>query len=187
MNLIFLSEHHFLKVSDLNSEPASDLMWLMLLILLSLVGILDVNNSIPSMQASVARTLETRYQLLDPRTMGDDPDYTKYGPYAICASLQEEHGKLIADSDLPALANKLPETNNVSPEEKDDKEKNIQCYKCKQWGHKANDPIFPLFNRKLPSRQPSDQSSDRRMKAKDPWKYVEPKDLTQPVTIDDKK
>ena len=73
-----------------------------------------------------ARTLETRYRLLDPRTMGDDPDYTKYGPYAICASLQEVIGRLIADSDWPALANKLPETNNVTPENKEEKDKNIQ-------------------------------------------------------------
>ena len=32
--------------------------------------------------------------------MGDDPEYTQYGPYAICASLQEEHGKLIAATGL---------------------------------------------------------------------------------------
>ena len=138
------------------------------------------------MQASVARTLETRYRLLDPRTMGDDPDYTKYGPYAICASLQEEHGKLIADSDLPALANKLPETNNVSPEEKDDKEKNIQCYKCKQWGHKANNPICPLFNKKN-DKSTTDVPNDKQMKPKEAWKYVEPKDLTKPIEMDDKK
>ena len=52
VNLIFLSEHYFLKVSDMNSEPASDQMWLMLFILLSLVGMLEVSNSIPSIQAS---------------------------------------------------------------------------------------------------------------------------------------
>ena len=34
-----------------------------------------------------ARTLETRYRLQDPITMCDDPEYTKYGTYAICASL----------------------------------------------------------------------------------------------------
>ena len=46
-----------------------------------------------------ARTLETKYRLLDPATMGDDSTYTAHGPYAVCAVLQEEHGKLIADSD----------------------------------------------------------------------------------------
>ena len=34
-----------------------------------------------------ARTLESRYRLQDPITMCDDPEYTKYGTYAICASL----------------------------------------------------------------------------------------------------
>lgn len=58
-----------------------------------------------------ARTLETKYRLLDPATMGNDNDYTSYGPYAICATLQDEHGKLLADSDWPTLATKLPESN----------------------------------------------------------------------------
>ena len=30
-----------------------------------------------------ARTLETKYRLLDPVSMGNDPNYTKYGPYAL--------------------------------------------------------------------------------------------------------
>ena len=36
-----------------------------------------------------ARTLESRYKLRDPATMGNDPEYTSYGPYVICAALQE--------------------------------------------------------------------------------------------------
>ena len=60
-----------------------------------------------------ARTLETKYCLLDHETMGLDADYTKYGSYVICATLQDEHGKLIADSDWPALATKLPKSNNA--------------------------------------------------------------------------
>ena len=46
--------------------------------------------------------------------MGDDPEYTKFGPYTISAALQEEHGHLIADSDWPAMATQLPESNTVS-------------------------------------------------------------------------
>ena len=134
-----------------------------------------------------ARTLETNYRLKDPITMGDDPDYTNYGPYVICVSLQEEHGRLIADSDWPALATKLPESNSVTPQAPTEHEqKQIQCFKCKQWGHKANDPICPLYTKKAQYRPSSEQSSDRRLKPKDPWKYIEPKDLTQPVIVDDK-
>ena len=73
-----------------------------------------------------ARMLETKYRLSDPISMGEDPDYTKYGPYVLCAAVQDEHGKLIADSDWPALALKLPETNNVSPEDSSDTNQQIQ-------------------------------------------------------------
>ena len=101
------------------------------------------------------RTLETKYRLLDPATMGDDSSYTLYGPYAICATLQDEHGKLIADSDWPALATKLPESNAAIPEPKNPGE--VQCYRCFQWGHKANDPKCPLFSqRKSAESQPKE-------------------------------
>ena len=123
--------------------------------------------------------------------MGDDSDYTSYGPYAVCTVLQEEHGKLIADSDWPALAMKLPESNvaMMSPEPA------IQCYKCHQWGHKANDPKCPLYQTKT-TPESSDASSEKkatsnkppgRHKQKDPWKYIEPKDISKPVIIDGKK
>ena len=95
-----------------------------------------------------ARTLETKYHLLDPVSMGNDPNYTKYGPYALCAALQDEHGKLIADSDWPALALKLPEMNNVTPDQATDTNKTIQCYRCKQNGHKANNPSCPMYTKK---------------------------------------
>ena len=60
-----------------------------------------------------ARTLETKYRLLDPTSMGRDDKYTTYSPYAICATLQDGHKKLIADSDWPALVSKLPESNSA--------------------------------------------------------------------------
>ena len=73
------------------------------------------------------RTLETRYRLKNPATMGNDPEYTTYGPYVICATLQDEHGTLIADSDWPALATKLPES-NATANNKTALSKPIQCY-----------------------------------------------------------
>ena len=60
-----------------------------------------------------ARTLETKYKLQDPASITADPLYTTYSPYAICSKLQEKHGKLISDSDWPALAMKLPESNTL--------------------------------------------------------------------------
>ena len=67
-----------------------------------------------------ARILETKYKLLDPATMSMDPQHTTYGPYAVCAALQEE-----PSSDLT-----------------------IQCFKYKQFGHKANNPACPMYGSK---------------------------------------
>ena len=73
----------------------------------------------------------------------------------------------------------------VPEEEKE--QKVIQCYCCKQWGHKANDPACSLFSKKNASNSPQDHVPDKQFKPKDPWKYIEPKDLSKPVIIDDKK
>ena len=72
-----------------------------------------------------ARTLETKYCLLDPKLIRKDRDYTNYDPYAVAATLQEEHGKLIADADWPALATKLPESNSS---EAKPNTLEVQCY-----------------------------------------------------------
>ena len=87
--------------------------------------------------------LESKYHLLDPASIGRDELYTAYGPYAICAKLQDKHCKLITESDWPALATKLPESNTATADHSPTltkAEKPIQCYKCFQWGHKVNDP-----------------------------------------------
>ena len=125
--------------------------------------------------------------------MGSDSEYTTYGPYAICATLQDEHGKLIADSDWPVLATKLPESNTTADDETA-LSKPIHCYRCKQWRHKAKNPICPLFGTRREGNKggddapnPDSDKTDRRNKLKDPWKCVEPRELTKPVEIDGKK
>ena len=137
-----------------------------------------------------ARTLETNYKLLDPTTMSMDPQYTTYGPYAVCVALQEGHGRLISDSDWPALATKLPESNvmptnhNTNNDQmKPSSDLTIQCFKCKQFGHKANNPACPMYG----SKQSDGSSSSPKLRPKDPWKYIEPRDLTTPVEIDGKR
>ena len=138
-----------------------------------------------------ARRLELKYRLLDPTSMGEDAEYTSYGPYAICSMLQDEHGKLIAESDWPVLATKLPESNsaptvplNQVPTSTD---KAIQCYKCHQWGHKANNPKCSLFNQQKSNDTPSVPQGQGKKpshtRPKNPWKYIEPKDLAQPCII----
>ena len=59
----------------------------------------------------------------------------------------------------------------------------MQCYKCKQWGHKANDQRCPLFKKKDLS---SSYAKTKHFKTKEPWKHVEPKDLSKPIKINDK-
>ena len=71
----------------------------------------------------------------------------------------------------------------------------MQCYRCHQWGHKANDPKCPLYNQRRSSDSLGEPAPEQgelskppiKNKLKDPWKYIEPKDLTQPVIIKGKK
>ena len=66
----------------------------------------------------------------------------------------------------------------------------FQCYRCKQWGRKATNPVCPQFSKRNPkptSKSSQDQSATSRMKPKVAWKYVKSKDISQPIEIDDKK
>ena len=93
---------------------------------------------------------------------------------------------MISDADWPALATKLPESNAVTTENDPTKtgaDMKIQCFKCKQFGQKANNPIRPLFT---PKKNDS-PSGGPKMRPKDPWKYIEPHNLTMPVEIEGKK
>ena len=135
-------------------------------------------------------TLETKYKLLDPAAITNDALYTTYGPYSICAKLQEEHGKLISDSDWPALATKLPESNSLPVDSVDTQivtpaaEPSIQCYCCKQFGHKVNNLACPQYSSR--GKRDSSMTTPVRQKPKDPWKYVEPKDLSRPIVTEGK-
>ena len=148
---------------------------------------------VPSNIINNVCTLESKYRLLDPALMGEDAEYTSYGPYTICSKLQDEHGKLILESDWPALVTKLPESNSAPAETpyqiSTATDKAIQCYKCHQRGHKTNNPKYPLFNQKKPNETPhvpqGQTKKPSNSRPKDPWKYIEPKDLTQPCIVDD--
>ena len=72
--------------------------------------------------------METKYKLLDPVAMGNDPAYTTCGPYTICATLEEEHDKLISDSDWPTLTTKSPESNSAGTNEKQPNPENPAQY-----------------------------------------------------------
>ena len=139
-----------------------------------------------------ARPLETKYRLLlDHKLLGSDKDYTSFGPYDVCSTtLQEEHSILIADSKWPELATKIPKSNSTLLQNTP-KAPDMRCYKCHEWGHKANDPICLLYDHKRGLVKHTTGMADKhvptkfssKLKPKDPWKYAEPKDLTQPVMV----
>ena len=59
-------------------------------------------------------TLESEYELQDPRLFAKDDSYKKYGPLALVATIQALHGMLLSEQRWPALASSLPESNNSS-------------------------------------------------------------------------
>ena len=79
-----------------------------------------------------ARTLETKYQLLDPASMGRDEEYTTYGPYVICATLQDEHGN---SSQIPTGLLSQPSSQNQTQP---------QLYQTKESNRKFN--VTNAFN-----------------------------------------
>jgi hypothetical protein len=52
----------------------------------------------------LVKTLEYKYQVLDPLRLTKDPDYATLGPIGILATLQHSYGRLIATHDWPTVA-----------------------------------------------------------------------------------
>ena len=79
----------------------------------------------------------------------------------------------------------MPVTPDQSPTNQSSTGQNVQCYKCKQFGHKNNNPICPIYNKS--GKRDNSSGPPVCHKPKDPWKYVEPRDLSNPVIINGKK
>ena len=91
------------------------------------------------------KEMEYKYKVLDPKAMKADPDYKTYGPVALISTLQQAYGRLIASHDWPALALKLPESNNASSTSGGDSRK---CFRC-QGDHLIKDcPLQIADNKK---------------------------------------
>jgi hypothetical protein len=58
------------------------------------------------------KTLEYKYQVLDPLKLTKDPDYPILGPIGLLSTLQNAYGRLVATQDWPAVAYQLPQGNN---------------------------------------------------------------------------
>ena len=132
------------------------------------------------------KTMEHKYKVLDPRSVTKDPKYSEYGPVALISTVHQLYGRLITDHDWPALATKLPQSNNASANEgrqsrpssragSDDR----KCYRC-QGPHLIND--CPNKGTKKAASEPAAKKIKTELPA---WRYLEPKDLTKPLVDED--
>ena len=73
----------------------------------------EFNRKVFTLLDSV-KTMEYKYKVADPKSLASDPDYPKYGPISLVSTLQQAYERLISFHDWPALASKLPESNNAA-------------------------------------------------------------------------
>jgi hypothetical protein len=138
----------------------------------------------------LVKAFENKFKLADPKSITIAAGYCTLGPIALLAWLQQEHIELVTDHEWPALATKLPQSNNVMPSNGNIKrEETRTCYKCHTVGHIA--PNCPQKSdesnsstRKTTSKASDGDSVPREWKKLASWKYVEPKDVTK-MHIDD--
>jgi hypothetical protein len=145
----------------------------------------------------LVKKFENKYKLADPKSITKNPDCNTKGPIALIAWLQEEHTDFGTDHELPALATKLPQSNNASrtsAQPSSDKRPDTRTsYKCHTVGHIA--PDCPQRNGKAkianggakPNAANAKSSEQYEYKPMASWKYIEPKDLTKAHTDDDGK
>ena len=80
-----------------------------------------------------AYRMEDKYMLKDPGLLKKDPEYSKYGPVAICGLLQDEYGRLYKAKDWPALTSSLESNNDTTISSSEDKQK--RCHECGSLEH----------------------------------------------------
>jgi hypothetical protein len=61
----------------------------------------------------LVKKFESNFKLADPKSVTNHVDYRKYGHIPLIAWLQKEHTAFVTDQEWPALASKLPQSNNV--------------------------------------------------------------------------
>jgi hypothetical protein len=137
------------------------------------------------------KTMEHKYKVLDPRSITKDPQYSDYGPIALVSTVHQLYGRLITDHDWPALATKLPQSNNAPandgrysrPSSRSGDDYKIKCFRC-GGPHVIRD--CPNKQRDRDKRAPpsTGDSSFKKPKADElpAWRYQEPKDLTKSFT-----
>jgi hypothetical protein len=138
------------------------------------------------------KTMEYKYKVLDPRSIIKDPKYSEFGPIALISTIHQLYGRLITDHDWPALATKLPQSNNAStndgrysrPSSRDQDHR--KCFRC---GGPHLIQNCPHKNRERDKRAPPVHPPTKKIKPSldslPAWRYHEQKNLTEPFIDDD--
>ena len=140
----------------------------------------------------VVKTMEHKYKVIDPRLILADDQYPLYGPVGLITTLHQIHGRLIADHDWPALATKLPQSNNVTgPEGRPPRgassaggAEERRCFRCKG-PHLIKDCPQKNSHSRGGSGSDSEQAPKKAKTELPAWKYIEPKDITKPLIDND--
>jgi Zinc knuckle len=144
------------------------------------------------------KDMEFKYKMMDPGKMTKDPKYNEYGPLALLATVQQAYSRLLSFQDWPALASKLPQSNNASSSAAAkvsganikplDGER--KCFRCGSTDHHVRDcpkkASTDSKGREKPkdkgvSKDDSDGPSKKAKNELPAWRYLEPKDLTVPL------
>jgi hypothetical protein len=129
----------------------------------------------------LAKKLENKYKLADPKFITTHQDYSKYGPIALIEWLQREHTYLLKDHEWPALASKPPQSNYVSKNNGvSDRVHTRTCYKCNKVGHTAT--YCPDKTEKKShishTKRSEPLGAPREAKVLASWKYNRPNDIS---------
>ena len=140
------------------------------------------------------KDMEYKYKMTDPVKMTKDPSYSEFGPYGLLLNIQQAYSRLLSFQDWPALATKLPQSNNASTSASNIKAidggggKEKKCFRC-GGDHHVRD--CPKNKEKMDKdKDKSDANDDshgpaKKAKTEYPaWRYLEPKDLTSTLVDD---
>ncbi|KAI2509164.1 hypothetical protein MHU86_5283 [Fragilaria crotonensis] len=144
----------------------------------------EFNRKIFTLLDSV-KGMEHKYKMLSPEMLVKDPDYPTYGPIGLISTLHEIYGRLITDRDWPALATKLPQSNNAATSSRPSSSNGtaIKCFRC-QGPHLIKD--CPKKSKGTTDKNDASEPASKKAKTDLPaWRYAEPKNLTQPLVDDD--
>ncbi len=144
----------------------------------------EFNHAIYTLLDTVKR-MERKYKAVDPRKLLNDPSYDKLGPIGLINTLHEMYGHLITDHDWPALATKLPQSNNATTTQhssaKTSNKSDIKCFRCKGNHHVKDCPKKTKNKDREADKDANHDAEPTGKKAKTAlpaWHCVEPKDLS---------